>query len=104
MPAIDNTPLQILSVNQQPYKGKAGKPDGVMYKAQCVLMVAGVTKIGELFLPRDLVNTEPGFYFGEYVIDSDYSKEVRPMLIGLHPVPPVPASRPARPVDVAKPA
>ena len=104
MPAIDNTPLQILSVNQQPYKGKAGKPDGIMYKAQCVLTVAGVTKIGELFLPRELISTEPGFYFGEYVIDSDYSKEVRPMLIGLHPVPAASSPRPARASEAVKPA
>lgn len=79
-------PFKIISVIEQQYKGKNGKPDGVMHKAQCIIQRDGVTKIGQLFLSRDLVHTPPGDYYGEYAMDSAWDLDVGPVLVDLHPV------------------
>lgn len=86
MSVKDTVPFKIISVNQQPYKGKNGKPDGIMYKAQSIIIRDGVTKIGQLFLSRDLIHTQPGDYLGEYAMDSSWDLDVGPVLIDLWPV------------------
>lgn len=86
MSVIDTVPFKILSVNQQPYKGKMGKPDGVMHKAQSIIIRDGVTKIGQLFLNGDLTKTQPGDYFGEYAMDSSWQLDIGPVVVDLWPV------------------
>ncbi len=86
MSVKDTASFKILSVNKQDYKGKNGKPDGTMHKAQCIIIRDGVTKIGQLFLPRDLIATPPGDYFAEYAMDSAWDLDVGPAIVDLWPV------------------
>ena len=104
MSVVDTVSFKILSVNEQPYKGKNGKPDGIMYKAQSIVIRDGVTKIGQLFLSRDLIKTKPGDYFGEYAMDSSWDLDIGPVLVDLWPTDGGPSVSGKLPTAAAKPS
>lgn len=76
--------LEILYV--QPKDGISKKSGGEYHLrlAQCVVhMPTGEKLIGELSLPRELAETEPGRYIGEFEIAIDREKRIGSRLVAL---------------------
>jgi hypothetical protein len=86
MSAIDHKHLvEILSIiRANGISKKTGNP-WEMYKAQCIVRGPdGVTKIGELVLPKALIDTPPGKYLAEFELDVSFERVVVPVVVNLH--------------------
>jgi hypothetical protein len=87
MAAVDNKHLiEILAVNKAGgISKKTGNP-WEMHKAQCVIKGPdnGV-QIGELNLPKNLIETKPGKYLAEFELGVNMDLKVVPIITVLHP-------------------
>lgn len=86
MSAIDNKHLvEIIAINKESGIAKKSGNPWEMWKAQCIVRGPdGVTKIGELILPKTLTNTAPGKYLAEFELDVSFERVVVPRITALH--------------------
>jgi hypothetical protein len=87
MSAIDNKHLlEIVNVVPQNYPAKDGRAAGTIHKAQCLMHGGdGGVLIGQLMLPKHLIETPPGKYLAEFELAVDYKMQVVPRVTVLHP-------------------
>lgn len=86
MAAIDSKHLvEILAVNRESGTSKKTGNAWEMFKAQCIITSDNRTKIGELIMPKHLVDTTPGKYLVEFELDVSFDRVVVPRIIALHP-------------------
>jgi hypothetical protein len=102
MSAIDNKHLlEIVNIVPQEYPAKDGRAAGKIFKAQCLMHGSdGGVLIGQLMLPKHLIETPPGKYLAEFELAVDYKMQVVPRVTVLHPW----ASRQPVPAADQKPA
>lgn len=87
MAAVDNKHLiEILAVNKQSGTArKSGNPYEI-YKAQCVVKGPDQSiQVGELNLPKSLIETTPGKYLAEFELGVNFDRMIVPMITKLHP-------------------
>jgi hypothetical protein len=79
--------LEILYVEQVPYKGKNGNPDGVMTKAACAVVEEdGRVQVGDLMIPRNMAPPVKGLtYDAEFKIGVSMDKKIGGLLVSLVP-------------------
>ncbi len=84
--------LEVLYVEQVPYKGKNGAPDGVMVKAACAVVEEdGRVQVGDLMIPRNMPPPVKGLtYDAQFKIGVGMDKRVGGLLVGLVPRPVTP--------------
>ena len=90
--------LKVLYVEQIPFKGRNGNPDGVMTKAACsVIEEDGRLQVGDLMIPRNMAPPVPDItYDAEFKIGVAMDKRVTGILVALVPRPaPVAARTPS---------
>jgi hypothetical protein len=86
MSAVDNKHLiEVLAVNvQRGTAKKSGNPYEI-HKAQCVIKGPdGVIQIGEMNLPKHLIETKPGKYLAEFELGVNFDRLVVPVITNLH--------------------
>lgn len=87
MAAVDNKHLiEIIAVNKSGgISKKTGNP-WEMYKAQCVVKGPDSSvQVGELNLPKHLIETAPGKYLAEFELGVNFDLKVVPVITALHP-------------------
>jgi hypothetical protein len=87
MSAVDNKHLiEILAVNKASgISGKTGKPWEIL-KAQCIVKGPdNSVQVGELNLPKSLLETTPGKYLAEFELGVNFDLKVIPVITKLHP-------------------
>jgi hypothetical protein len=106
MSAVDNKHLiEILAVNKSSGIAKKTGNPWEMWKAQCVVKGPDQSiQIGELNLPKSLVDTAPGKYLAEFELGVSFERMVVPMITKLHAWSgDAPAAGAARPAAAAAP-
>ena len=77
--------LEVLYVEQVPYKGKNGNPDGIMVKAACsIIEEDGRVQVGDLMIPRNMAPPVKGHvYDAQFKIGVGMDKRVGGLLVAL---------------------
>lgn len=87
MAAVDNKHLiEIVAVNKQSGTAKKSGNPYEIYKAQCIVKGPDQSiQVGELNLPKSLIETTPGKYLAEFELGVNFDRMVIPMITKLHP-------------------
>jgi len=81
--------LQVLSSTKKEGIGQKSNKAYSMVICQCVVTdkESGEIKVGELTMPKDTEQPQPGYYEAEFIIGVDYqTKKIGGQLVGLEPV------------------
>ena len=87
MSAIDSKHmLEIINILPQNFPAKDGRAAGTIYKAQCLMHGGdGGVVVGQLLIPKTLIETTAGKYLAEFELAVDYKMNVVPRVTALHP-------------------